>query len=411
MKELLVGMLGACVFLVFVAAPTKADDAAAESGLSASWSDGVSFVAPDSPFRVKFGGLFQADWGWIEGDGIDRHLGIRLADDDEIRRARLYAKGQLREGLDFKVQFDFAGPGEKLLDTYLRFGQVPFAGTVTVGRFKEPFGLDQLTGSANTAFLERALPDAFSPSRNWGLMARSASSGERATWALGVFQNIDDRFFGSSGGGKALALTGRVTWLPRYAEDGRRILHLGAAYSLRHPDDPVRYRQRPEAHFTAVLTDTRAFSAEWVHLFGLEAAWVNGPFALQAEYIGAIADASAVGDPYFDGYYVQASYFLTGEHRPYGRRTGVFGRVKPNRSFLSGGGWGAWEIAARYSCIDLSDGGLPASARTLQDIAVGLNWHLNPNVKLMWNYIRSDVDGSDTDDAADIFMMRVQLMF
>jgi phosphate-selective porin len=54
---------------------------------------------------------------------------------------------------------------------------------------------------------------------------------------------------------------------------------------------------------------------------------------------------------------------------------------------------------------------LPASARRLEDITLGLNWYLNPNVKLMWNYIRSDVDGSDTNDAADIFMMRVQLAF
>lgn len=380
-------------------------------GLRAYWSDGLHIAAGNRPFRLKIGGLFQADWGWIDGDAIARDLGIRLDDDDEIRRARLYASGQFTEYLAFKLQFDFAGPGEKLLDAYLHFKRVPYVGTLTVGHFKEPFSLDELTGSANTTFLERALPNAFAPSRNWGVMAGNAFPAERATWALGVFKNVDDRFFGSSGGGEALALTGRLTWLPHYEEGGRELLHLGAAYSLRHPDNPVRYHQRPEAHFTGVLTDTGVLNAEWVHLFGIEAAWVRGPFSVQAEYLDAVTDASAVGDPYLDGFHVQASCFLTGEHRPYDRRKGIFKRVRPKKDFLSQGGWGAWEIAARYSYLDLNDGALPISARTLQDITVGLNWHLNPNVRLMWNYVRSDVDGSDTSDAADIFMMRVQLAF
>ena len=411
MKKWVTRVIGTCMGIVLATAPAVAAETVSSTGLSASWDEGLRVSSSGGQCRFKIGGLLQADWGWIDADAIERDLGIRLDDDDEIRRARLYAKGQLRDGLDFKLQFDFAGPGEKLLDTYLRFGRVPLVGTLTVGRFKEPFSLDELTGSANTTFLERALPNAFVPSRNWGVMARNTFSGERATWALGVFKNVDDRFLGSSGQGEVLALTGRVTWLPCYEADGRKLLHLGAAYSLRDPNSMVRFRARPEAHFTSVLADTGMFRADWIHLVGAEAAWVSGPLSLQAEYVGAFTDASAVGAPYLDGYYVQASYFLTGERRPYDRRTGVFGRVKPNRNFLSGGGWGAWEIAARYSCINLNDGMLPASARRLEDITLGLNWYLNPNVKLMWNYVRADVDGSDTNDAADIFMMRVQLAF
>ena len=67
-------------------------------------------------------------------------------------------------------------------------------------------------------------------------------------------------------------------------------------------------------------------------------------------------DASHLGDPTFDGYYVQAGYFLTGEHRPYVFGRGGFGRVKPKSIFGKDDGRGAWEIAARYSTLDLTDG-------------------------------------------------------
>jgi len=75
------------------------------------------------------------------------------------------------------------------------------------------------------------------------------------------------------------------------------------------------------------------------------------------------------------------------------------------------GGRGAWEVAGRYSFLSLDAGALPDTARTVHNATVGLSWYLNPNVRLMWNYIRSCVDGRDVSNAADIFMMRMQVDF
>lgn len=47
----------------------------------------------------------------------------------------------------------------------------------------------------------------------------------------------------------------------------------------------------------------------------------------------------------------------------------------------------------------------------MQDFTFGLNWYLNRHVRLGWNYVRSYVRGSGTSDAADIFLMRVQIAF
>jgi phosphate-selective porin OprO/OprP len=202
-----------------------------------------------------------------------------------------------------------------------------------------------------------------------------------------------------------------MTCLPLYEDDGKRLLHFGGSYSIRHPNKPISLEQRPETHRTAHLAEVVHLDVGRVHLVGIEAAYVDGPFSLQGEYMGEIWDVSGIGDTYLQGLYVQASYFLTGEHRLYNRRRGVFAGVRPGRAFPKNGGRGAWEIATRYSFLDLNDSGLPNTARTLHDVTFGLNWYLNPHMRIMWNYIRSCVDGPDTTDAADIFMVRFQLTF
>ncbi len=110
--------------------------------------------------------------------------------------------------------------------------------------------------------------------------------------------------------------------------------------------------------------------------------------------------------PDFDGYYIQGSYFLTGENRKYKTSSGAFDRVKPRENYSQKGGCGAWEVAARYSKIDLNDNNVTGGE--LEDVTLGLNWYLNPNTRIMWNYIRADLDR--TGDS-NLFTMRLQVDF
>ena len=246
-------------------------------------------------------------------------------------------------------------------------------------------------------------------------MAHNTAFESRMTWALGVFQswhNDGDLIWGRASQGDATAVTGRVTYLPYYENNGRRMVHLGAAYSYRVPSGSIQYSQRPESRLQPVFTDTGRFSADSVNLLGLEAAWVHGPFSLQGEYMAAGIDAAdGTRDVWLDGMYVQASYILTGENRQYNTARGFFEGVIPKKNFLSGEGWGAWEVAARYSYLNLDRGNLPNTANRVQDMTFGVNWYLNPNVRVSGNYVRSWVDGSATDGAADIFMLRFQMAF
>jgi phosphate-selective porin OprO/OprP len=245
--------------------------------------------------------------------------------------------------------------------------------------------------------------------------------------------------------GRGYSLTARVTGLPYYEQKGARLLHLGLSYSYRksNDDDLLRYMTRPEDHFIEFpFLDVTMQNVRNVNLFGAEAAAVLGPFSAQAEFVSAVVDnvghfvvpeidvtQTADRGPCFNAFYAQASYFLTGEHRPYDTASGAFTRVRPIRNFREGGGWGAVEVAARYSFIDLDREDLTtfgvenpgtltprgiqtfASRGELNDVTLGVNWYLNPNTKVSANYIRSCPGRIDTSSSADIFMMRFQVDF
>ena len=389
----------------------EADTQPAPRDFRVYWKEGIRMESADKKFKLKFGGRLMGDIGWIGGSALESDLGIVLDDGVEFRRARLYVAGDFYEKLAFKLQFDFAGGDADLKDAYLKIKKLPLLGTLTLGHFKEPFSLEELTSSKYITFMERALPNVFVPGRNVGIMASNTALDKQMTWAIGAFRSTND--FGILVSDDSYSLTTRLTWLPWYEDKGRKVFHLGGSYSLVNPRNGVRIRQRPEAHWTLRLTDTGTFAEpDYMNLFGAEAALVCGPFSVQGEYIANAVDArTMVDDPYFYGWYAQASYFLTGEHRPYSKSSGTFSRVKPKKNWRQDGGWGAWELAGRFSYLDLDESGLPVTARRLQNITIGLNWYLNPNVRLMGNYIRSMVDGSDTDEDADIIMMRVQVDF
>ena len=102
-------------------------------------------------------------------------------------------------------------------------------------------------------------------------------------------------------------------------------------------------------------------------------------------------------DVEFGGGYVYASYFLTGEHMPWDRESGTLGRIYPFQNFwlvdtLRGGrqaGWGAWQVAARYSQADYNDADVLGGIG--EALTIGLNWYWNPNARMQLNYINGDV--------------------
>ncbi len=370
------------------------------------WKDGLRLDSNDGSVKLKIGGRIHTDFGFFAEDGtLERRFGD-FDDGVTFRRARIEFEGDIRGNLSFKAAYDFAGGDADFRDVFLRFKKVPYAGNLTIGQFKEPFSLEQITSSNNITFMERSLADTLVPARNVGIMAHRTFLSDRVSGAIGVFRPTDD--FGNGQGDHQYAVTGRVTGLPWYEDEGKKLLHVGLAYSHREYEDPLRFRARPESSLAPRLVDTGDMNVDDSDLLGAEIAWVHGPFSMQGEFVQACVDGKGafVGNPDFWGAYVYASYFLTGEHRPYSKSSGVFGRVVPLRNFREDGGWGAWELASRFSTLDLNDGNVRGGR--LNDFTLGLNWYLNPSVRIMWNYVYTDASqGGD----ASIFQTRVQVAF
>jgi len=373
--------------------------AASPDTMRAYWKDGLRFETGDKAFQAHVGGRFHADWGFFtEDEGLNDAFG-GFEDGAEFRRARLMIEGLVYEQVEFRAEYDFAGGETTFKDVYLGLVDLPYVGGVRVGHFKEPFSLDEMTSSRFITFMERALPNALVPSRNMGAMLHDAAFDQRLTWALGTFRDTDDFAISQDDGG--WGVTGRVTGLPWYADEGRSLVHLGIGASHRDPgDDVVRLRSRPEAHLAPNVVDTGTFDATTFDRFGGEAAMVQGPFWAAGEYLHGLAAGDGPGRD-FGGYYAQAGFFLTGEHRPY--KQGAFDRVRPRRPFLSGDqrGPGAWEIAGRWSSLDLNSGAVRGGS--VRNITGAVNWYLNALTRVSANYVFSDQQQLGD---AHAFMMR-----
>jgi phosphate-selective porin OprO and OprP len=339
-------------------------------------------ILPFNTSDLEIFGRFQQDFAWID-DSND----TSVRDGSEARRARIGMAGNLAEGLDWKMEVDFAsfdGGGAAFTDAYLKFSNLGF-GVVQVGHFKEPFSLNELISSRFITFTERA--DTFAPARNTGIMASDAT--EELTWQAGAFW-VTDKYLDSQ---NDAAYTGRVVYRPRYEDGGRSMVHLGAALSVReNQGGNYAADSNGGVHMGNDLVAT-AMTADGLTLVGLEAAWQEGPAYAQAEYSQADGDSAT-----FTSWYVQGGYFMTGESRSYKTTSAAFGRVTPNTPWGENGN-GAWEIAARLQGTDLSDG---AANQELLSVAIALNWYLTSHTRIMLDLYSADSDALADDVLAAV---------
>jgi phosphate-selective porin OprO/OprP len=375
---------------------------------------GIRFAEPTYP-TVDVTGFFQLDAAWFHQDANNMLTpGIGdIQDFIEFRRARLAAHGQVAENVGYFVEFDFGFPGRpSFMDVWFEVQETPY-GTIRVGQYRQPFSMDAMTSVRDLTFFERALPFAFLPFRQTGVMAYGTAYDDLVTWAVSGYRFAADPFgdvFGDSGYG--LSTRGTAAWI--YEPETNYVVHFGGSFSHNRPNtDAFQYRNTPEIGFSVpadvpFFVDTGPFAADAITLAGLEAAYARGSFLFQSEAILSRVNQPS-GSATLHGAYAQASYVLTGEVRPYNLKQGVFGRVKPAHDLGRCGG-GAWEIASRVSHIDLDDGAIAGGRLT--DFTFGLNWYLNAFTKLQFNYTRASLDNPVTGDSnADVYAVRAQLDF
>ena len=371
-----------------------------------------------------------------------RNLGFN----SRVRRVRLGAEGNMPGGFGYKVEVDFANSAVSFGEAFLSYTPDKSPTTIRLGNFDTLSGLEQITSSNNSSFIERAaFNDAFLNSRRLGAAVAwlDKSKDVRVEGALFTAHSIDSSFDNNGWIGAA-----RLVYAPK-AFGGQ--LHLGAGYQYRNfasnaggiastgvnmpsTNQLARYRARPNTQLTDVrFIDTGSFAAKSDQILGVELAGIFGSlyFAGEAQWLkargydagdlatgldvfsGGNLAVTPTSNPSYFGAYGEVGYFLTGETRGYKHGEGVWNRTKVKNP-VSSGGSGAFQIAGRIDYVDLDDSALKngvtnnftsgvtslaalnarlARGGTQTSYLVALNWIPIDYVRFMLNYSRADISG------------------
>jgi len=276
---------------------------------------------------------------------------------------------------------------------------------LSVGKQKEPISMERLMSLAYLPMQERsAVADALLPARNHGVVL-SGTAGEWFTWAAGGFNNWIDS--GESFSDTSNQLVGRVTWVPAVSEDESNLLHLGLGLRYSDAKQPVRARTEPEFNNAPQYVDTGPLSADDVMTYNLEAYWRKGPWWVGFEYIGTDVDSPQSGNPFVSGYHLTGSWAVTGETRAYRKRSGTFDPL-PVAKPVNQGGWGALELALRYSRTDLTDGTVDGGEMDI--LSLGVNWWFTRSTSFSVNYRHISLDRDGIQGNSSGLNARILLM-
>lgn len=422
---------------------------------------------------IRLSGFFHLDQGLFLQNPASRQVLGDIRDGVGFRRARLQAVGDLTEFTGFSIEMDFATAGRpSFMDVWGEQRELPFFGTIRVGQFRQPTSLDGWTSIRHLEFLERSAPfQAFDPFRRVGAMSYTVSEDERTMLAYSVyatgftFFNGVDSTYGTIGDNRfaenltdngGISFATRASHLLYYDEpsEGRYLLHVGGGYNFSEiggtgttGPGARTYEARTIPEFfigdagaagltsggVPFIVDTGRFLATNFHFYHGELAANYGPAHFQSELMGTSVNQMGGGMVNFWGMYAQTGIFLTGENTGYNKLAGVMDyNVKPYSPFFGMGrkkrigGWGAWELAFRWSYLDLSstairqENYLPAlvgpppspNPGILNEGTVALNWYWNANARVQFNYIRGLVNSNLYPNyAQDVFATRFQIEF
>ncbi|MGE0740407.1 MAG: OprO/OprP family phosphate-selective porin [Hyphomonadaceae bacterium] len=414
--------------------------AAAGGAVAASTTDAYAQSTPtiqgmsgapeirDGEQRFKIRGRFQYDimsndWDILAEDGTRSY----------VRRAFIGAQGRFSNRWRYKIDFVLnpgandstgtpaTGGGDDVAvdDAYLEYAGDFFSFVIGENNVTSP--LEDRTSSLDIPFIERS---SFINTFGYGRAAGAAFLVTGANWmgSAGVYGdslNNQDNNFALD---EQFSVSGRFTWAPIFevSPESYYLVHLGVSGRYRYQGDDAafRYRTRPlNGRGTRWIDAGGALAGERDTTYGVEFAAQFNQFGLTAEYSmleGEETPAAGGSDFEFEGYYVDASWSLTGEPRAYRGNQGAFGPIAP-RHPVTEGGIGHWSLSARYDYVDLSDPAAAAGTRGEQTAyAIGLDWVPVDHVRLKLNYASSDMDrtGPGTvDDEAQVITLRTQFDF
>ena len=390
-----------------------------EKEIISYYKNGFKMRTRDDQFRFQVGGRIQHDWGlFSESQTFKSSIG-QQENGSRFRRVRFFMAGMLYKVMKFKFDIDVGGGsnGVTFKDMYIGITRIPVLGNFQVGHFKRPASLDSLTSSNYLTFIERSLANTFFKTRNTGFAFYNHAMKNRINWSIFVNKETNENPPDFRGDGD-WNITSRISGSPYYSEDGRRWAHLGVSWSYeKATNNKVTFNGARDSEITTNLISTGVIPARNFNIVGFEAAMNWNQFSLQSEYVVTDITKDEITNGQVDGYYVEGSWYITGENRRYSRKKGVIARFKPkeifnwNKKWSKGKGTGALQLAARYSELDLNDRSAGINGGEQKSLTLGLNWELNPMSRIMYNYVHADfTSGIGTDNGSlDSNIIRFQI--
>jgi len=372
------------------------------------------------------------------GDYMDYHPDSKFASTHDLnsgvnaRRARLGVTGKFANDWQYSLIYDFGGsndegPGggttggvtsggiQTALITYNGFNKGPLPLAFDIGYMDTYFTLDESTSSNDIMFTERASIQTVASNifANDFRSAAGVRSNNDRYWA-GIYATGPQSGF-VHGAPEQFGAFGRATY--QLLQDPSYSLHIGGDVGglIKPPTSAgirtITLSDRPEDRIdtTSILTTgalgTAANPVTGAAVYGAELAGGWDSLFAQAEYYHIDVDRAGLPTNGFDGAYVEGSWTFTGEHRNYIPATGAYSGIVPDHPFRPWSdeyGTGAFELAGRWSTIDLNDnfqsGVAPAKGSNAvgggrQNIyQVGLNWYPNANMRFMLDYLHGTID-------------------
>jgi phosphate-selective porin OprO and OprP len=351
---------------------------------------GLKVTSDDGNFEFGLGGRIHFDAYAFDRDLAD------VTGTTDFRRARLTLGGKAY-GWEYKLEQDFAAGSTTKGFRDVFVARKALGGKVTIGHFKPYRSMEEMTSSNEVTMMERpfATASGLYGGRQFQQGVGYLRGGDTYSAGIAVFNLRSAAVVANEGVGAAA----RITFAP--INDGDRTLHLGASISTENAnkDTPnmaarVAYAGRTGPSLT--IATTPGASGESIDTIGLELAGVFGPAYFQSEYARARFGQALGSAQDVDTWYLMGSWRFGGDRKPYKAGNGVFGQPKAS---------GVWELTARYDTIENKDlVNVKASSAS-----VGVNYYINPNLRLMLNYTNGD--NEFTGDRTKQLALRTQFHF
>ena len=370
--------------------------------LEARYKDGFCLAASDEEMvSLCIGGLLQADYRYFKYDNEDPDK-----NGFDLRRVRMLLKGSMLRHFDYKFEYEFEGAGSRrLLDAYVDANLLEEA-SFRVGQFKTPYSFEWLTKDKNLVFAERSMGAYLTPGRDLGVMAHGSLWQDAINYGIGLF-NGDGMDDATTGDEDSPEWVGRLVVSPfknwKHPELGH--LQVGGSFGYAKIDRTnvnVSVKTTGLTPFFTVASSAKfniIRDADTRTRYGAEFAWTYGPLLLSGEYFQLnfkdITTSADQFDAKLDDYYVSLLWMITGENPVI--LNGILQPIQPNQSIWNGG-WGGLGLAMRYDVFEADEsvydnliivGNSVAQAKAY---SVALNWYLDPYVKFILDYTRTDFD-------------------